>query len=134
MVYDVTGLAVNTMPTADIPSGLGMMGRGMMGMGMTRDMPRMMGFVGEESIGMMIDMPAARAWMMGRRRAGALRWGVSGATIHGGATGRRKRRGVQVNRFRSIQTRRRRQPATVPTADYKCIRRGASVTLAYFRY
>ncbi len=65
LVYYVNGLAVNLMPTADIPSGLGMMGMGMMGMGMMRGMPGRMGFVGEESIGMMIDMPAARAWKMG---------------------------------------------------------------------
>ena len=71
LVYYVNALAVNTMPTADIPANLGMMGMGMMGMGkmgmgMMRDMPGRMGFVGEESIGMMIDMPAARAWKMGR--------------------------------------------------------------------
>lgn len=60
LVYYVNGLAVETMPTADIPAGLGMMGMGMM-----RGMPGRMGFVGEESIGMMIDMPAARAWKMG---------------------------------------------------------------------
>lgn len=67
LVNYVAGLAVNPMPTADISGmGMGMMGMGRMGM-MGR-MPGMMGFVGEESIAMMVDMPAARAWMMGRRR------------------------------------------------------------------
>jgi mono/diheme cytochrome c family protein len=67
LVSYVAGLAVNPMPTADISGmGMGMMGMGRMGMmGM---MPRRMGFVGEESIAMMVDMPAARAWKMGRRR------------------------------------------------------------------
>ncbi len=67
LVNYVAGLAVNPMPTADISGmGMGMMGRGRMGMmGM---MPRRMGFVGEESIAMMVDMPAARAWKMGNRR------------------------------------------------------------------
>ncbi len=67
LAYYVDKLAVEPMPTADIPAELGMMGMGMGGMGMMRNMPRMMGFVGEESIAMMVDMPAARAWMMGRR-------------------------------------------------------------------
>jgi mono/diheme cytochrome c family protein len=74
LVYYVDGLAVNTMPTADIPAELGMMGMGMMGMGMMRDMPRRMGFVGEEAIAMMIDMPAARAWKMGPGMMGRGPW------------------------------------------------------------
>lgn len=71
LVYYVKSLTVNTMPTADIPAELGMMGMGTGGMGMMRNMPRMMGLVGEESIAMLVDMPAARTWMMGRRMAGA---------------------------------------------------------------
>ncbi len=67
LVSYVAILAVNRMPTAEISGmGMGMMGMGRMGMmGM---MPRRMGFVGEESIAMMVDMPAARAWKMGSRR------------------------------------------------------------------
>lgn len=70
LVYYVDNLAVDPMSTAAINGmGMGMMGMGRMGM--MRNMPRMMGFVGEESIAMMVDMPAARAWMMGRHMAGA---------------------------------------------------------------
>ncbi len=37
---------------------------------MMRNMPGMMDFVGEESIAMIVDMPAARAWMLSKRQKG----------------------------------------------------------------